>query len=249
MNRNNPQQENSQAPFWHKLEKGQALVEYWPTIPVAIAVMVVASALLPILDRAFTRTADGLTGITCDAPVSEGSNRVDLDGGHSIVVSSSVYDPVDDRTTVSFTVASGTQPSISHWVLGIDQATANRIIQSSEAYEPWGLDPTTGKYGIKFDIGYEGGDAGGPPGDKGGGRPRASVDNGGLVLASFRSSSMDTLALTSSGSGEVRTIVLTFSGQIDIETVEVTTKAGASQVSSGTVTIPSTSSSGSEEDC
>ncbi|MBZ0297837.1 MAG: hypothetical protein K8L99_35105 [Anaerolineae bacterium] len=236
---------------WQKLESGQALIEYWPTIPVAVAVMIVAAVIAPTINSAFLRAAGGLSGISCDAPeeVTDGPSTItNLDGGHTIELTSNVYDPVDDRTTITFTVTSGTQPSISHWVLGIDQETASRIVASSEAYEPWGTDPTTGKSGIKFDTGYEGGSSGGGGKDKTKG-PKASV-GGQIVLASYRSSTV--LAATALQTiGESRTIVLTFTGQVDVEWVEVTTKAGSDQVSTGTLDLGGGNSSTGEsgEDC
>ncbi|MBZ0295641.1 MAG: hypothetical protein K8L99_23995, partial [Anaerolineae bacterium] len=201
---------------WQKLESGQALIEYWPTIPVAVAVMIVAAVIAPTINSAFLRAAGGLSGISCDAPedVTDGPSTItNLDGGHTIELTSNVYDPVDDRTTITFTVTSGTQPVISHWVLGIDQETASRIVASSEAYEPWGLDPATGQTGIKFDTNYDGSGGGGGK-DKG---PKASV-GGQIVLASYRSSTV--LAATALQTiGESRTIVLTFTGQVDVEWV------------------------------
>lgn len=222
-------------PFWHRLERGQALLEYWPTIPVAVTVMIVASAIIPFLSKAFTLTATELERVVCEVEPT-GATNVDLDGGHNIRVSSAVYDPDDDRTTISFTVTSGSMPSISHWVLGIDQETASRIVEYSEPYEPWGYDPTTQKWGIKFDIGYEGGSGGGGKG--GGGKGQSGVmDNGGLVLASFRAPASN-IVLVSNTSGETRTIVLTLSGQIELDRVEVTTKSGNDQVSSGEISTP-----------
>lgn len=208
---------------WRRLERGQALVEYWPTIPIGVAVMISAAMLTGFLRDAFMTTARGLTNTVCAAP-EVGPTRVDLEGGHSIELTSVVYDSTFDTTTVSFVVESGSKPAISHWILGIDEATASRIISSSEPYEPWGYDPTTGKYGIKFDIGYEGGDGDGA--SKPGKPPKAKLlsDNIGRALLQT--------------TGEIRTIVLTFVGEFPKEHYEVTTKAGSDQVSSGVITVP-----------
>jgi hypothetical protein len=169
-----------------------------------------------------------------------GDTATDLDGGHRIEVTSSVYDPDTDRTTVTFRVSSGDQPSISHWVLGIDEATADKIISSSEAYGNWGTDPTTGKIGIKFDTGYEGGGGGG---GNGGGNDGGNPNHSRINRSPYRP--MWNVYV------EERDIALTLSGYVDfVEYVEVTTKAGSDQVSTGYVTIPTAGGdSGSSEDC
>lgn len=222
------QEQTPKRSWWQRWQSGQALVEYWPTLPIGIMVSLSAAALVGPLQDAFQTTADSLSGIPCQVETVMGPTYVDLEGGHRIEVTASSYDPVTDRTTVVFKVSSGDQPSISHWVLGIDEDTADRIISSTEAYVPWGLDPTTGKYGIKFDTGYEGtGGSGGSGGSgKGGGPKKARMIN------SYRPH-MNVYV-------EEREMALLLSGYVDfVETVEVTTKAGSSQVSTGTVSIPS----------
>jgi hypothetical protein len=220
MNTNTGKQQDTEKkqPWWWRLQSGQALVEYWPTLPAAIMVMIAAAAIVMPVSNMFELTSNGLTGVECDVPAS-GPTFTDLEGGHRIEVTSSVYDPDTDRTTLSFKVSSGSSPSISHWVLGIDEDTADKIIASSEAYQSWGTDPTTGKSGIKFDTGYEGTGGGG----KGGG-PKKSRSFG---------PNYNTYV-------EEREIVLTFTGRVDfVETVEteVTTKAGSDQVSTGYISI------------
>jgi hypothetical protein len=251
MNENTtPTNHTEQKPWWWRLQSGQALVEYWPTIPAAVMIMIAASAIVMPLGNMFEKTADGLSGIECDAPVG-GPTVTDLDGGHRIEVTSSVYDPDTDRTTVSFKVSSGDKPSISHWVLGIDEDTADKIVDTNEAFENWGTDPTTGKTGIKFDTGYDGGggsseDGSGGGGGKGKGSKKIAYSGGSfgnLVLASTAFKPHFNVYV------EEREIVLTFTGRVDfIEEVEVTTKAGSSQVSTGHVTVPAPSG-GSSEDC
>ena len=51
--------------WWHRLESGQAMVEYWPTLPAAIMVMIVAGALVGPMGRIFRQTADALNLETC----------------------------------------------------------------------------------------------------------------------------------------------------------------------------------------
>ena len=41
-----------------KLESGQALMEYWPTIPAAIMIVISASIMVSFLQDGFSTTAD-----------------------------------------------------------------------------------------------------------------------------------------------------------------------------------------------
>lgn len=253
---NNTPQPPQKKPWWQRLESGQALVEYWPTLPAAVMVVISAAAVVGPIGDAFRNTADGLSGIECEvaAPQTQ-PTYTDLEGGHRIEVTSYFYDESTDRTTLSFKVSSGNQPSISHWVLGLDEETASRIVDTNEAYESWGLDPTTGKYGIKFDTGYEGtggsaiyvGPGTNNGGGNGGGNKKvsgkaASIKHARIFINPYRPA-FNTYV-------EERDIVLTFTGQMQIvEYMEVTTKAGSDQVSTGTVYMPSTgSSSGSQQE-
>jgi hypothetical protein len=246
MSQSSPNPEVSKKePWWQRLQRGQAMVEYWPTLPIGVMVMISAAAIVGPMKQAFQATADSLSGITCEAP-SYSPTSVDLDGGHRIEVVSSNYN--GSETTVVFRVSSGDKPSISHWVLGIDKATADKIVYVDPDEKPtsWGLDPTTGKYGIKFDAGYEGTGSSDSDSDTGGGKPpKDDSSKGGpkkgRVINTYRPR-MNTYV-------ETRDIVMTFSGYVDfVETVEVTTKAGSDQVSSGYVGIPTTGGS-SESAC
>ena len=209
----------NQSPNWQRWQRGQAMVEYWPTFPIGVMVMIAASALVGPVGQAFQVSSNHLSGV-CD--YSTTPTETDLDGGHHVSVVASAYDEENDRTTVTFKVSSGDSPSISHWVLGIDEETADKIVDSSEGYVAWGTDPTTGKTGIKFDIGY---------GDGGGGGPRRG--------AAF--------APTYNTYVEEREITLTLTGYVDFVDTEVTTKSGDDQVSSGYVSIPVSGST--DADC
>lgn len=225
---------------WSNLEKGQALIEYWPTFPAAVAVMIAASMIVPFLNGSYGRVADNLqgTGLCADAPVEE-IPEIQTEASiydHKIESISSVYDPDTNRTTVAFRVTSGSSPSISHWILGISREVADSIVQSSEAASWTDNDPTTGMQGLKFDIGYEGGDSGGGGGNgantgngKGGKNARSKMLNRSL---------RGYLAQTTSTTGEARIIVLTLTGEYRLGAITVTTKAGNDQVGSGTVTGP-----------
>ncbi len=212
---------------WRRLQSGQALMEYWPTIPVAIAIMVSAGILVGFLNVAFLRTVNGLDGY-CKAGTP--AETVAEMHNHRIEASAAVYDPVTNRTTIAYTVTSGSSPSISHWVLGIPRSVADRIIQISEPAAWTDGDPTTGAVGLKFDIGYEA-DGGGGGGGKGGGK-KASV--GGLMLASYTAPRETTLQ----SSTAVRVISITLDGNYQFGSVTVTTKAGADQIGTGTVSGP-----------
>jgi len=216
--------------FFRRAESGQALVEYWPTIPAAIAIMISAGAITNFLNNAFLKTADslgrvGLSMEVCNSTSDsdEGPDEATDLGDHTIDLTAVVYDPVTDTTTVTYHVVSGSQPSISHWVLAIPKSMADLIIDESEPWEWTDSDPTTGTMGIKFDTGYEGGDAGGPPDkedkDNGKGKPklRPGIQSQARMLAG-------TFALISTG--EARDIVMLFSGELNFTTVEVTVKAG-----------------------
>ena len=209
-------------PWWQRLQRGQAMVEYWPTIPAGVLVMVAAAAIMGPIRWAYQSTADVLNG--CEV-VQPGPTATDLDGGHHIEVVSSSFN--GSETTVVFRVSSGDQPSISHWMLGIDEETAGDIVYASEPYEAMfdEADPTTGKFGIKFDTGYEGGGSGS---DSGGGGPKKA-----RIVNNFRPARVVY--------AETREIALTFAGRVDfVEYVDVTTKSGDDQVSTGKVSVPMT---------
>lgn len=241
--------------WWQRWQRGQALVEYWPALPVGVMVMISASALVGPVGQAFQKTADGLNNVVCEQPET-GPTYTDLDGGHRIEVIASNYDEDNDRTTVTFRVSSGDQPSISHWVLGIDEATSNRIVSTTEAYENYQRDPTTGKWGIKFDTGYEGNggggggnEGGGPPEGAGGPPPGRGPRN---KMVSFQKSFVSTKIIyrpVMNTYVEARDITLTLTGYVDfVEQIEVTTKAGL-DVASGYVTVPTPSGSSTTETC
>jgi hypothetical protein len=205
--------------WWHQFERGQAMMEYWPTLPAAVMVAIMASAIVGPIQQFLNLTTDGLSGVACDTPTTQ-PNFVDLEGGHRIEVTSSNYD--GENTTVTFKVSSGDSPSISHWVLGLDKDIV--IVDSSERYEDWGYDPTTYKYGFKFEEGYDG--TGGSSEETATGPKKARLSS-----PTYRPA-FNTYV-------EEREIVLTLSGYVDfVEYIEVTTKAGDDQVSTGYVSVP-----------
>lgn len=243
---------NNRTQFWHKLESGQALSEYWPTIPAAIMITIAAGAMAWWLQGSFMRTAEGLNRAGLPEEICETTEETTSGptvaqlGDHQVEVSAVKYDPDTDTTTVSYTVTSGAQPSISHWVLSLPPEVVADLIEASEGYEWTDADPTTGTAGIKFDTGYEGGDAGGPAdkeekgGGKGKGKASAIDVNNQYVSAGFDmmgdfgyTPGTDTVQQTGESTtyeitptGETRDIVLVFSGQYTFSTTTVSVKAG-----------------------
>jgi len=224
---------NNREVWWKRLQRGQALVEYWPTIPASVAIMIAAAVLVNWINGTFLKTANALDRY---CSTNETVNTVSQVYNHRIESSASVYDPSTNRTTVAYTVTSGSQPSISHWVLGIPRAVADKIIQTSEPAAWIDVDPTTGAAGLKFDIGYEssggesgGGGNGGNGNGKGG---KAAADT--IVMAKY---SAPRLVAETSGL-ETRTITITLYGNYEFGTLNFTTKAGSDQVGTGTVSGP-----------
>lgn len=69
-----------------------------------------------------------------------------------------VYNSESNTTTFTFSVTSGTKPSISHWTIAIDPDCGGPeiLVGSNDPLVTWTeSDPTTGVRGIKFDTGYE----------------------------------------------------------------------------------------------
>lgn len=197
---------------WIRWQRGQAMSEYWPTIPGSIAVMVVASLIVQFLNGAFMRTVVDLerANLHCDLSGEEDTSDhllgplvVEL-GDHTIELVAAVYDPETDRTTVTYHVTSGPSPSISHWVLALPAHLQDRILSTSEPYE-YGPDPTTGLTGIKFDTGYEVGEG--------------KMDAPGLFVRPGGDASKDLY-------DDARNVVMTLLGHFEITRVDVSVKAG-----------------------
>lgn len=146
---------------WRKLEKGQAMVEYWPVFPIAVAILIGSGVITEWLKGAYLTTNEGLcrAGLPTEqnaAPPEEslGPTVAEM-GNHRIELIASSYDDATDETTVVYRVTPGTSPCISHWVLGVPSDVASEIYDTSEVYEWTNNDPTTHIAGIKFDTGYD----------------------------------------------------------------------------------------------
>lgn len=218
----------TKEPTWKRLQRGQALVEYWPTLPAAVAVMIGAAIIVGFLNTSFLKTLNGLESY---CKTSETTTTTAEMHNHRIEASAAVYDPVTNRTTVAFTVTSGSKPSISHWILGLPKGVAAHIIQWSEPWSWTDYDPTTGAAGVKFDNGYEADDEQ-EGGGKGKGKDKAGTS--GIVLASYTR----LVAAETSGGTAVRVISLTLDGNYQFGTITVTTKAGTDQVGVGQISGP-----------
>ena len=139
MNENNPKKEL----WWHRLEAGQAMAEYWPTIPAAIAIMIVAGALASSIGHVFHQTADTLNMVVCgDAPPAYFTMPI----GQAVEILGTDYDSKHDRSTFTLSV-----PGDSQVLLGFSEEDAARIDQSSDSYVDYHQDSTTGQWGISFD--------------------------------------------------------------------------------------------------
>ena len=76
--------------------------------------------------------------------------------GYEIVFVSHTYDGTYSTWTYTVTSGSGVSPAISHWIIAWCGG-ADSIADASHTYEykaPDSPDPTTGKYGIKFDFSF-----------------------------------------------------------------------------------------------
>jgi len=212
---------------WLKWQRGQALMEYWPTIPASIVIMLAASTLATFINGSFLQTVDYLqpSGLECPAyepeEEREGPEHADL-GCHSIELVASSYDEGNDRTTVGYKVTNACDPDISHWVLGLPEGIARKIVSANEPYE-YVTDPRTGTTGVKFDREY-------------GGRA-ASTEGYMLVSNPLRETEADS-----------RIVLLTLGGHYDWNMTIVSIKAGR-EIYHSTITAPMTIHEGSEEEC
>lgn len=225
--------------FWTRLQRGQAMMEYWPTIPAAVAIMIAAGALAHMLNGAFLTTADALnrSGMgteVCNDTVetTDGADSVVLDD-HKIETCANVYDPETDTTTFCFTVTTGCSPSISHWTLGLPKDVADNIVDSSEKYVAWALDPATGISGIKFDTGYEctESEGGGKDKDK---KVYVPVSDPRFVS---RVGTQPVMQIAMPATGDSRDIFMVLSGQYEWEPVPVAIKT-STDVYTSTISAP-----------
>lgn len=215
--------DTTQETQWMRLQRGQALVEYWAVLPAAVAIIFTASLVVSYLNNAFLQTVNGL-----DRYCTTQTQFADINAPifqHSIESAAASYDPATNRTTVAYIVTSGTQPAISHWVLGMPKGVADHILQASESWVWMNSDPTTSAMGVKFDTGYN------PTGGTGTG----SNMGGGNKKSSDKIRVLSPMLQTAT---EVRVVTITLEGPYEFGNMTVTLKAGNTQIGTGTVSGP-----------
>lgn len=237
--------------FWNKmrkLEKGQAFAEYGILLPVGVMVGIVAAgALGVILQGTYGDIVDAVEiekVVNCEAPTTEeveGPTEANM-GSHNITLTSHVYNPETNTTTVSYTVTSGGDPSISHWVLGMSDDVDIVDMPASELPSWVENDPSApngeGISGLKFDAGYEseGGEGGGNTGNTNNGGGNGKGGKKSIMMTGMR----DMLLAPTFGEELItdsRTITLHLMGQYDFYDSEVAIKAGQ-EYYTGTIAAP-----------
>jgi len=150
----------ARTPKWLRWQRGQALAEYWPTIPAAITLLLVGGLVVQFITGSLLTTVDYLNpvGFECEekppAYESEGPETATPMGNHEIQLLSKTYDPETNRTTVVYRVTNSPSPDISNWVLGMPPGVRRHILSTSERYLTVDNDPHTGITGIKFETGF-----------------------------------------------------------------------------------------------
>lgn len=223
--------------FLRHAERGQAMAEYMALYPGAIMITIGLSLVVGFIVTSLHKTVDAFNpvGIVCeaqeDAPASREGPTVAMLGDHRIELTASVYNPSDDTTTITYRVTSADKPSISHWVLALPEFIAANIIETSEPHEAWGVDPTTGVAGIKFDTGYEVPGGGGGGSTPGGGKPGKGKSKLLVVPQAHTFVKEDPITTVS------RDITLLVSGQYNWGPLETAVKAGT-EVHYSTISAP-----------
>ena len=103
-----------------------------------------------------TPTPDDSVPPTLETPEAAPTATPNPCADHVIELTCNNYDSENDETTFCYQVTSGRQPSISHWVLSLDECILpGDIVRTSEAHEWVDNDPHNHMRGIKFDNGYQ----------------------------------------------------------------------------------------------
>ena len=223
-----------------RMQRGQALVEYWPTIPASIAILLMASLVTQFIIGSVEKTVSGLTnaGLDCEVQTSEESagwadTAFFEDAAHTIELVTGVHDSATDTTTVTYKITSvddKDNKEISHVVFALPPEVYDKLISVDWAYGAveWGLDPTTGVTGLKLEWDGGGGDevetegGGGPPG---GGKPKK------YPIERFLASTTDS-----------RLVIITLAGYFDWDATTLTAVKAGPYVYTTTIAAPSTPS-------
>jgi hypothetical protein len=130
---------------FRKLERGQAMMEYWPTIPAAIAIVISAGMMVNFLKGGLSKTAEVLyrssAGVqieVCDTTSlnEQGPTVAENIGPHHVELVSVTYNPETDETTVTYEVTSGS-PLIKSVTFDIPDAIGTDEIKvASESWSP-----------------------------------------------------------------------------------------------------------------
>lgn len=226
-----------------KRERGQAMAEYAVLFPAAVAILIVAGGIGFVNRMMYTEiiTAFVQTGIEeqCE-PVDEGPTVAEMNG-HLIEACGAVYNEAADVTTITYCVTNGNDPSISHWVMGVDRSFYNAIISVSEQYEWTDDDPSTHVAGIKFDTGYESSGGGNDKDNKG--RGNASLPSA-LDMTAMKRLDLGGMSANdplnedlSDYDATARDVIILVSGEWDADGGTVSIKAGTETYYS-TITLP-----------
>lgn len=217
---------------WLRWQRGQALAEYWVTIPAGIILMLAAAGIVQFITNGLTQTVEGLeyTGdLECamHSTPDETAGPIFTDlNGHTFEVVMDVYDEETNTTQIAYHVTSGGEHDISNWVLGLPPGVAKHIVWTSEPYldHTSTPDPNSGMYGIKFETGFgSGGEDAAEPEDKPGKKKSAAP----LVLTGY-SLREET---------DSRTIIIHLSGYFEWDITDLGVKAGT-DVFMGTISAP-----------
>lgn len=156
----------SRSPKAHRMQRGQALMEYWPLIGGATGLLFagLGVVLSPWLNEVYQIVVDAMFGVQSEptmvcVPEEEASfPTMTTSETHRFELVTWVYNDANDTTTVGYTVSSqalGNGPAISHWVLELSNClTPSSVVSASESFEFVDPDPRTGARGVKFDRGF-----------------------------------------------------------------------------------------------
>jgi hypothetical protein len=219
---------------------GQAMMEYMVLIPAAIMIGIAAAYFAAFVNGAFQRTIDGLNLCEIDTgePESFSGSTIAHLGDHTIELTSRVYNPDDNTTTVVYRVTSADKPSISHWNLQLPRAVYDNLISVSPGEKTEWM--TSGDNsipvglrwpGLKFDTGYE----------VGGGKSK-------MVMSFVAPTTQEIKAALSSDGTVSRDIIMLFTGNYDWTDAYVVVKAGQ-QSHQDVISVPTMPVQVTGQDC
>lgn len=138
----------AQSKKWHNLESGQALMEYWPTIPAAIMIIISAGLIVSFLRGSFSQTADALNRVNDE--ICETDENEESGPGSTIV-----GDKLVELVGVNY---DGTNTTVTYRVTEAVPEKGNNGVGNGEDGQPPGAPPVNDGAGTSP----------GNPGNKGG---------------------------------------------------------------------------------